>query len=169
MDLVANGLVVAGLLLAVIAAIQAIAARGWLPESSLLAIVGLVVGAGYATLTRIAPEVGPSLDIIVRPDLPAEAYLWIFLPPLLFQAALTTDVRSMMPDAAPILLLAIVAVFVATGLIGWSLAIVSAAPSQFACLWARSSPPPTHPRSSPSFAVSVHRLGSIVSSREKAF
>lgn len=125
MNLVANGLVVAGFLLAVIAAIQAVAARGWLPESSLLAIVGLVVGASYATLVRIAPDVGSSLDIIVRPDLPAEAYLWIFLPPLLFQAALTADVRSMMPDAAPILLLAIVAVFVATGLIGWSLAAVS--------------------------------------------
>lgn len=125
MSLVANSLVVAGLLLAIVAAIQAVAARGWLPESSLLAIVGLLVGASYATLVRLAPDVGPSLDIIVRPNLPAEAYLWIFLPPLLFQAALTVDVRSMMPDAAPILLLAVVAVFVATGLIGWSLSTVS--------------------------------------------
>ncbi len=31
----------------------------------------------------------------------------------------------MMPDAAPILLLAVVAVFVATGLIGWTLSVVS--------------------------------------------
>ena len=30
----------------------------------------------------------------------------------------------MMPDAAPILLLAVVAVFVATGLIGWTLSLV---------------------------------------------
>ncbi|PWU70734.1 sodium:proton exchanger [Ochrobactrum sp. POC9] len=125
LSLVANGLFMAGFLLAVIAAIQVVAARGWLPESSLLAIVGLFVGASYATLTRIVPDIGSSLDMIVRPDLPAEAYLWIFLPPLLFQAALTADVRSMAPDAAPILLLAIVAVFVATGLIGWSLAEVS--------------------------------------------
>jgi CPA1 family monovalent cation:H+ antiporter len=125
LNLVANGLVVAGMLLAVIAAIQVVAARGWLPESSLLAIVGLVVGASYATLIRLAPDIAPSLDIIVRPDLPAEAYLWIFLPPLLFQAALTANVRAMLPDAAPILLLAVVAVFVATGLIGWSLAAVS--------------------------------------------
>lgn len=125
MNLVANSLVVSGLLLAVIAVIQAVAARSWLPESSLLALVGLVVGAGYAALMRVAPEVGAGLDIIVQPDLPAEAYLWIFLPPLLFQAALTADVRSMMSDAAPILLLAVVAVFVATGLIGWSLASIS--------------------------------------------
>lgn len=101
------------------------AARSWLPESSLLAIVGLLVGASYATLVHVAPDAKGGLDLIVRPDLPAEAYLWIFLPPLLFQAALTADVRSMMPDAAPILLLAVVAVFVATGLIGWSLALVS--------------------------------------------
>jgi NhaP-type Na+/H+ and K+/H+ antiporters len=87
--------------------------------------VGLVVGASYATLAQVAPDVRPGLDLIVRPDLPAEAYLWIFLPPLLFQAALTADVRSMMPDAAPILLLAVVAVFVATGLIGWTLSVVS--------------------------------------------
>ncbi|SPL62714.1 Na+/H+ antiporter [Ochrobactrum soli] len=125
MNLVANGLFIAGFLLAIIAAIQVVAARGWLPESSLFAIVGLMVGASYATLTRIVPDIGSSLNMIVRPDLPAEAYLWIFLPPLLFQAALTADVRSMVPDAAPILLLAIVAVFVATGLIGWSLAEVS--------------------------------------------
>lgn len=125
LNLVANGLFIAGFLLAIIAAIQVVAARGWLPESSLFAIVGLMVGASYATLTRIVPDIGSSLNMIVRPDLPAEAYLWIFLPPLLFQAALTADVRSMVPDAAPILLLAIVAVFVATGLIGWSLAEVS--------------------------------------------
>ena len=42
----------------------------------------------------------------------------MFLPALLFQAALTIDVRRMMEDAAPILLLAVVAVFVATGVIG---------------------------------------------------
>lgn len=125
MSLIANGLVMAGILLAIMAAIQAIAARGWLPESSLLAIVGLLLGASYATLTRVAPQIGPSLDILVSPNLPAEAYLWIFLPPLLFQAALTADVRSMLPDAVPILVLAIVAVFIATGFIGWSLAAVS--------------------------------------------
>jgi len=125
LSIVANGLLVAGFLLAVITAVQVVAARGWLPESSLLAIVGLFVGASYAILIRFVPDIGASLDLVVRPDLPAEAYLWIFLPPLLFQAALTADVRSMASDAAPILLLAIVAVFVATGLIGWSLSEVS--------------------------------------------
>lgn len=125
MTIVANSLLVAGFLLALIAAIQVVAARGWLPESSLLAIVGLVLGASYVALAELSPDVAQSLYLLVRPDLPPEAYLWIFLPPLLFQAALTADVRNMIPDAAPILLLAIVAVFVATGLTGWSLAAVS--------------------------------------------
>ncbi len=125
MSLLATGLIVTGVILALIALIQAVAARGWLPESTLLALVGLLVGASYATLTRIAPEMAPGFDIIMKPKLPAEAYLWLFLPPLLFQAALTTNVRGMLPDAAPILLLAVVAVFVATGLIGWSLSAVS--------------------------------------------
>ncbi|WP_312609025.1 cation:proton antiporter [Agrobacterium pusense] len=125
MSIVANSLLVAGFLLAVIAAIQVVAAKGWLPESSLLAIVGLVLGASYVVIGETAPELAESLYLVVRPEVPAEAYLWIFLPPLLFQAAMTADVRNMMPDAAPILLLAVVAVFVATGLIGWSLAAVS--------------------------------------------
>lgn len=125
MFFITHSLIVTGGVLALVALIQALAARGWLPESTLLALAGLLLGASYATVVRIAPEIGLSLSFIIRPSLPAEAYLLIFLPPLLFQAALTADVRSMIPDAAPILLLAVVAVFVATGLIGWSLALVS--------------------------------------------
>ncbi|MDA4326923.1 cation:proton antiporter, partial [Escherichia coli] len=62
---------------------------------------------------------------LIDPSWPAEAYLWLFLPPLLFQAALSVDVRSMAPDAAPILMLAIVAVIVATGVIGLAAAAVT--------------------------------------------
>ena len=51
----------------------------------------------------------------------SSTYILVFLPALLFQAALTIDVRRMMEDAAPILLLAVVAVFVATAVIGLAL------------------------------------------------
>ena len=51
----------------------------------------------------------------------ADVAIAAFLPALLFQAALTIDVRRMMEDAAPILLLAVVAVFVATAVIGLAL------------------------------------------------
>lgn len=125
MEIVANGLLVGGLLLITITAIQVVSARGWVPESTLLAGVGLLVGAAYATMPAMVPDIAARLNIIVRPSLPAEAYLWIFLPPLVFQAALSANVRDILPDAAPILLLAVVAVFVATGFIGWTLSLIS--------------------------------------------
>lgn len=118
MHTVANLLVVVGGVMALIALVQAVAARGWLPEPTLLAAVGLLIGGSYVTVASIWPQAAEGLGLLVRPPLSAEAYLWIFLPPLLYQAALTVDVRAMLPDVAPILLLAVVAVFVATGLIG---------------------------------------------------
>ena len=50
------------------------------------------------------------------------------LPPLLFQAALSVNVREMLGDAAPILLLAVVAVFVATGVVGGALRLTGLGP-----------------------------------------
>ncbi|MCO5071520.1 MAG: sodium:proton antiporter [Rhizobiaceae bacterium] len=123
--MIAQILVLTGFVLALISAIQFAAARGWLPESTLLACVGIALGGSYTALDAFAPEVAGQLSPLVTLAWPTEAYLWIFLPPLIFQAALTVDVRAMLPDSAPILLLAIVAVFVATGLIGGVLALVS--------------------------------------------
>jgi len=45
-------------------------------------------------------------------------------PTLLFQAAIEVDVRELMSGIAPILLLAIVAVCIVTGLIGLAIAIL---------------------------------------------
>ena len=69
LSLLATGLIVTGVILALIALIQAVAARGWLPESTRLALVGLLVGASYATLTRMAPELAPGFDIVEHPRL----------------------------------------------------------------------------------------------------
>ena len=90
--------------------------------------MGLLIGGSYVTVTTMWPETAEGLGLLVQPPLSAEAYLWIFLPPLLYQAALTVDVRATMPDVAPILLLAVVAVFVATGLIGLAVWGVSGRP-----------------------------------------
>jgi CPA1 family monovalent cation:H+ antiporter len=56
-------------------------------------------------------------------DLPVRSatYIYVFLPLLVFEAGIATDVRRMMEDAAPILLLAIIATLVATGIIGLAL------------------------------------------------
>nr|WP_233176858.1 sodium:proton antiporter [Ralstonia sp. ASV6] len=119
-------MLVAGGLLAVVALVQMLASRLTLPESTLLALAGIGIGGAYVGLQNTAPAFATTFFApLIDPSWPAEAYLWLFLPPLLFQAALSVDVRSMAPDAAPILMLAIVAVIVATGVIGLAAAAVT--------------------------------------------
>lgn len=119
-------LVLLGGLLALVALIQVAAVRLGVPEATLLSLVGIVLGGSYVTIDAVAPEVARYFfSPLVQPDFPAEAYVWLFLPPLLFQVALSVDVRSMARDVAPILLLAVVAVFVATGFIGLALGLVA--------------------------------------------
>jgi monovalent cation:H+ antiporter, CPA1 family len=48
-------------------------------------------------------------------------FICIFLPLLVFEAGLATDVRRMLEDAAPILLLAIIATLIATAIVGLAL------------------------------------------------
>lgn len=110
-------------LLVVIAALQPVADRMKVPASVLLAAVGVAVGAGSSAL--LLTPLTDTFDMLVRPivDLPIKSstFIYVFLPLLLFQTALTIDVRRMMEDAAPILLMAVVAVIVATAVIGASL------------------------------------------------
>ncbi|MEM1289799.1 MAG: cation:proton antiporter, partial [Pseudomonadota bacterium] len=63
----------------------------------------------------------------------SNVFLYLFLPTLLFQATLGMNIRRMMDDVVPILVMAIVAVFVATFTIGYALSFVSALPLA-ACL-----------------------------------
>ena len=58
-------------------------------------------------------------------DLSSDAILYLFLPILLFRAGLMIDVRRMLDDIAPILVLAIVAVVVCTFVVGFALAEAS--------------------------------------------
>ncbi|KJK20696.1 sodium:proton exchanger [Burkholderiaceae bacterium 16] len=134
MNIVVDILILVGALLAIVAVVQVAAARLRLPESTLLSAIGIAIGAGYVAIDAASPQFAwHFLHPLIDPTLPPEAYLWIFLPPLLFHAALTADVRNMLPDAAPVLLLAIVAVLVATGVIGLVTALASGA-SLVVCL-----------------------------------
>lgn len=119
-------LVLLGVLLGASALIQVLAVRLGTPEATLLSLVGIALGAGYASFEAMVPQFAQLIfDPLLEPAFPANAYLWLFLPPLLFQVALSVDVRSMLRDAAPILLLAVVAVFVATGVIGLVLGLIA--------------------------------------------
>ncbi len=123
MHLLIEILVVLGALLAIAAFVQALAEKSSIPEATLLSLAGVAIGAAYAALSHSTPALAQAIfGPLVASNLPADAFLAVFLPPLLFQVALSVDVRRMVQDAAPILLLAVVAVFVATFAIGFALA-----------------------------------------------
>ena len=122
-------LVLAGFLV-LIGLVQPIAERLRLPYAVLLAIVGVAVG-GLSAFLLYTPLTS-LFDAIVKPvvDLPfsASIFLVVFLPVLLFHASLMIDVREIAEDAAPILMLAIVAVFAAAAAIGYSLNLLAGVP-----------------------------------------
>jgi CPA1 family monovalent cation:H+ antiporter len=110
--------------LVLIGIVQPAADRLRLPYTVLLAFVGVAVG-GIASFLLKTP-VFTAFDGIVAPivNLPVSAslFLIVFLPLLLFNASLTIDIREVAQDAAPILTLAILAVFAAAAAIGLCLA-----------------------------------------------
>jgi CPA1 family monovalent cation:H+ antiporter len=103
--------------------VQPAAERLHLPYTVLLAVVGVAIG-GVSSFLLYTPLTNV-FDDIVRPvvDLPfnASIFLVVFLPLLVFHASLTLDLREIAPDWAPILTLAIVAVFAAAAAVGLSL------------------------------------------------
>lgn len=123
--------VLAGLLV-VVSFMQPLAVKLRLPHSVLLAVVG--VSIGFASHILLHSEI---YGVVAKPltELPVRSttFLYVFLPALLFQAALTIEVRRMMEDAAAVLLLAVVAVVVATAIIGYGLHLFSPVPLT-ACL-----------------------------------
>ena len=128
-------LVIASLLV-LISLVQPAAERLRLPYTVLLAVIGVAVG-GFATFLLYTP-LTDAFDQVVEPlvNLPfrASIFLVVFLPILLFHAALTIDIREMAEDAAPILMLAIVAVFVAAAAVGFSLSLAAQVPLLVALL-----------------------------------
>ena len=130
MDLQVILLLVAGLLIAV-ALTAPLADRLGLSPTVLLALVGIAIGLTSMYLMR-AEGLGrfaSVANVIVNLPVHPDAFLYIFLPILVFDAALNIEVRRMMEDAAPILLLAVVAVLVATVAIGAALIPMVAVPA----------------------------------------
>jgi CPA1 family monovalent cation:H+ antiporter len=122
-------LTVAGLLV-VIGLLQPLAARLNLSHTVLLAVVGVFIGvaAGFLLRTDLTNAFNDLAELILDFPVSSTGVLYIFLPVLLFEAALTIDVRRMLEDAAPIFLLAVIAVLVTTVVVGlalWPLAGMS--------------------------------------------
>jgi len=122
-------------LLVVISLIQPLARRLGVTPSVLLALVGVAIGF-FATWLLYTPSTDAFNEIaavFVDPPLDSQGILHLFLPVLLFQTTLTLDIRRMIEDGGVILVMAVVAVLVATAVIGLVLAPVSPV-SLIACL-----------------------------------
>ena len=120
LDTVIVLLVIAGLLV-VVGISQPLAIRLRLPPAVLLAAVGVGIGAFPA----VSNQLGLSGSVGTGPfaDLPVSSvtFIYVFLPLLVFEAGIATDVRRTLEDAAAILLLAVIATLIATAMVGFAL------------------------------------------------
>jgi CPA1 family monovalent cation:H+ antiporter len=126
---------IAGLLV-LISFAQPAAERLRIPYTVLLAILGVALAslASFLLYTPLTDAFNAIAEPIVKFPFDATVFLVVFLPLLLFHAALTIDVRELVEDAAPILTLAIVAVFVAAAGIGFVLSAAGGVPLVVALL-----------------------------------
>ena len=114
-------------LLAVAVLMMPPANRTSVPYTVLLAAVGCVLGLIVFWVGDLE-TLGPFGDFLAALDgfeLTADAVFFIFLPVLVFEAALSIDVRRLLDDLAPILFLAVVGLLISTFFIGYALHLTS--------------------------------------------
>jgi CPA1 family monovalent cation:H+ antiporter len=114
---------VIAVLLLVIALCEPLAARLRVPTTVVLAAVGIAIGAAavFFWRTTLTDALDPAALAILTLPIRASTFLYLFLPTLIFQVALTINLRRMLDDWVPILVLAVVAVAVATVVVGVAL------------------------------------------------
>lgn len=134
MDMVLVVTVIAALFL-VIGVAEPLAARLRLPYSVILAMIGILFGmaALFFLRTDLTDALNPVAEAILGLPIRSNVFLYVFLPTLLFQATLGMNIRRMRDDWVPILVLAVVAVVIATLAVGYALSWTSALPLA-ACL-----------------------------------
>jgi CPA1 family monovalent cation:H+ antiporter len=134
MSIVLITTVIASLFL-VIGVAEPLAARLRLPYSVILASIGILIGVGaiFFLRTDLTDALNPVAEAILGLPIRSNVFLYVFLPTLLFQATLGMNLRRMLDDWVPILVLAVVAVVAATLSVGYALSWASALPLA-ACL-----------------------------------
>ena len=93
------------------------------PHTVLLAVVGIVLGLLADAATTYLPhgiisEVFRSLSSL---HITADMVMFVFLPALVFESALSIDVQRLMEDIGPIMFLAVVGLLISTLAVGLSL------------------------------------------------
>ncbi|MBB97432.1 MAG: sodium:proton antiporter [Rhodobacteraceae bacterium] len=129
MDIVLVTSLVASLFF-VIGIAEPLAGRLRLPYSVILAALGILIGAGASFFlhTELTDALNPVAEAILGLPIRSNVFLYVFLPTLLFQATLGMNLRRMIDDTVPILVLAVVAVVVATLSVGYALSLASSLP-----------------------------------------
>ena len=117
-------------LFVIVGVAEPLAARLRLPFSVMLAAIGVLIGAGAAWFLRtpVTDVLNPVSEAILSLPIRSGIFLYIFLPVLIFQATLGMHARRMLDDVVPILVLAIVAVLLATLSVGYALHWASSLP-----------------------------------------
>src|SRR5215831_4137965 len=123
-------LIVITALLVIVGVCQPLAAFLKLPPPVLLGVVGVALGGFPAVMSQLgwSSRSDPSADIFVELPVTSATFIYVFLPLLVFEAGIATDVRRMLKDAAPILLLAVVATLITTAVVGLALWPLSRVP-----------------------------------------
>ncbi len=117
-------------ILIVVSAIQALAQRLGVSDAVLLALVGIAIGTAAAFLLSQGPAGDFYQVAVIFAHFPVHAQLFLlaFLPALVFQGALSIDVRRLTRDIAPVLLMAVVAVVATTAAVGFALQPIGGQP-----------------------------------------
>ena len=117
-------------LLIVIACTQPLARRTGLPFTVVLGIIGVIIASGASWLlhTRLTDQFNEVAALVVNMPVSSATFLDVLLPILLFQGAITIDVRRLTKDTVPVIFLAVLGVFIAIALIGGAVSLVSSAP-----------------------------------------
>ncbi|MBE9637078.1 cation:proton antiporter [Salipiger mangrovisoli] len=129
MDVILVTAIIASLFL-VIAAAEPLAARLRLPYSAILALLGILIGGAalFFLRTDLTDALNPVAAAVINLPIRSNVFLYVFLPTLLFQATLGMNLRRMLDDWVPILVLAVVAVVAATLFVGLALSWTSSLP-----------------------------------------
>src|SRR5688572_9305626 len=117
--LVPAAVLIVAALLALVSLVEPVAARLKVPISVAYALLGICIGSLFLYVRSTYSMEGDGVLVqIMSPNIGSSVFIYVLMPILLFQSAVNIDVRQIAEDAAPIILLSVVAVVFATFLIG---------------------------------------------------
>jgi CPA1 family monovalent cation:H+ antiporter len=127
---IADIVLTTAVLLMVVASVQPLARRTGLPFTVVLAVVGVLIGLAALWLLRttLTDELNEVAEMVIEIPVSSATFLTILLPMLLFQGAITIDVRRLAQDMVAVALLAVLAVVVALVVIGGAVYLVAPMP-----------------------------------------